>query len=252
MIHTKSLSDEKYNFPADHMKAETPSLFWREIWGRKARILNEAPASFIDGYHFITESQYNELIRLVIEPMGIKAGSSLLECGCGAGAFLYAVKLASDEINLHGVDYSRPMLCAARIRMPFAHYILGDIRDLSALRKETFDHTAAFAVLCYLNNTSEAEQALDEMLRVTRPGGCIFLGDTSDAGKRIEAIKLLKEIWRPCSIPEYLFLEKDFFRRYAESRNLQIRIEDMDRKELSWYPPGKLRYSVYLYKPLNK
>lgn len=249
MTNREPLGNETYNLPADGIMPATPSLFWQEIWGQKARRLGDVPSSVIDGYHFITESQYNEMIRQVIDPMGMKAGNSLLECGCGAGAFLQAVDLACPGLRLSGIDYAEPMLAVARSRMPFARFIRGDIRALSGLEKETFDHSAAFAVLCYLNNTGEAEQALDELIRVTRPGGCIFLGDTSDANKRSEAIELLREIWRPCTIPEYLFLEKDFFHRYAETRNLQISIADMDRQELAWYPPRALRYSVYLYKP---
>lgn len=249
MMRRKPLGDEKFNLPADGIMTAAPSLFWQEIWGQKAQRLGDAPSSVIDGYHFITESQYHELIRQVIEPMGMHTGQALLECGCGAGAFLRAVDLACPGLCLTGIDYSEPMLAVAKARMPFARFMQGDIRALSGVEQETFDHAAAFAVLCYLNNEREAEQALDELVRITRPGGCVFLGDTSDAGRRSEAMDLLRDIWQPCAIPEYLFLEKDFFRRYAETRDLKIRIDDMDRPTLSWYPPHALRYSVYLFKP---
>lgn len=252
MTQRETLGSEKYNVPADDRLAATPSLFWREVWGQKAGRLCDAPSSVIDGYHFITESQYQEMVRQVIEPMGLTAGQSLLECGCGAGAFLEAVDRACPGLRLTGVDYAEPMLAVARTRLPSAQLMSGDIRDLSGLEKETFDHAAAFAVLCYLNNEGEARQSLDELVRVTRPGGCIFLGDTSDAERRSEAMDLLGEIWRPCAIPEYLFLHKDFFRRYAETSGLQIRLAGMDQRALSWYPPRALRYSVYLYKPGGK
>lgn len=155
---------------------------------------------------FITEAQYDELIGWVIAPMNLRAGQSLLECGCGSGAFLKAVDLVCPGLKLSGVDYSEAMLDAARAKMPGVRFLSGDIRNLSALENESFDHSAAFAVLCYLNDRDEARQALDELVRVTKPGGCIFLGDTSDAGKREEAMRLLKEIWQPRAIPDYLFL----------------------------------------------
>ncbi len=242
------LGNEKYNAPAGEFSTDIPSLFWQAVWSQKARELKEECPSVIDGYHFISEAEYHELISRVIVPMNLKAGQSLLECGCGSGAFLKAVDLACPGLNLFGVDYSVSMLEAARAKMPGAVFLSGDIRNLSALENESFDHSAAFAVLCYLNHLDEARQALDELVRVTRPGGCIFLGDTSDAGKRVEAMQLLRKIWHPRAIPDYLFLEKDFFRRYAAAGKLAIRIIGMDQPELDWYPPRSLRYSVYLYK----
>jgi ubiquinone/menaquinone biosynthesis C-methylase UbiE len=249
MKFSPPLGNKKYNTPDDDINASVPSLFWQRVWSRKACNLKNECSSVIDGYHFITEPQYHELIRQVIIPMNLKPGNTLLECGCGSGAFLHAVKLASPGLHLFGVDYSEPMLEVARARMPEVRFFSGDIRNLSGMEDECFDHTAAFAVLCYLNNVEEACQALDEMVRVTRAGGFIFLGDTSDAGKRVEAMQLLRKIWQPLAIPDYLFLEKDFFRRYAAARKLAIRIIDMDQPSLHWYPPRSLRYGVYLYKP---
>jgi ubiquinone/menaquinone biosynthesis C-methylase UbiE len=248
MKFSHPLGNEKYNVPAGEVPSGIPSLFWHAVWSQKALELKEECSSVINGYHFITEARYNELISRVIAPMNLRAGQSLLECGCGSGAFLQAVDLACPGLNLFGMDYSESMLEAARVKMPRAVFLSGDIRNLSVLKNESFDHSAAFAVLCYLNHLDEARQALDELVRVTRPGGCIFLGDTSDAGKRKEATRLLKKIWRPRAIPEYLFFEKDFFYRYADAQKLTLRIIGMDLPELAWYPPRSLRYSVYLYK----
>jgi ubiquinone/menaquinone biosynthesis C-methylase UbiE len=248
MKFSHPLGNEKYNTPAGEVPTDIPSLFWHAVWSQKARELGGECPSVIDGYHFISEAQYNELIRRVIAPMNLKAGQSMLECGCGSGAFLKAVDLACPGLKLFGVDYSESMLEAARAKMPGAAFIFGDIRNLSQLEDESFNHSAAFAVLCYLNHMEEARQALDELVRVTKPGGCIFLGDTSDVGKREEATRLLEEIWRPRGIPEYLFFDRDFFHRYADSRKLTVRIIGMDQPELVWYPTRLLRYSVYLYK----
>lgn len=248
MKFSQPLGNRKYNTPDGDINACVPSLFWQMVWSRKACNLKRECSYVIDGYHFITEPQYHELIRQVIVPMNLQPGNTLLECGCGSGAFLQAAKLAFPGLQLFGVDYAEPMLEVARTRMPEVRFFSGDIRNLSGIEDECFDHTAAFAVLCYLNNVEEAGQALDELVRVTRAGGCIFLGDTSDAGKRAEAMQLLREIWHPRAIPDYLFLEKDFFRRYAAARKLTIRIIDMDQPDLDWYPPRSLRYGVYLYK----
>jgi len=248
MKFSHPLGNEKYNTPAGEVPTDIPSLFWRAVWSQKARELGGECPSVIDGYHFIFEAQYNELIRRVIAPMNLKAGQSMLECGCGSGAFLKAVDLACPGLKLFGVDYSESMLEASRAKMPGAAFLFGDIRNLSQLEDESFHHSAAFAVLCYLNHMEEARQALDELVRVTKPGGCIFLRDTSDAGKKAEAMQLLREIWHPRAVPDYLFLEKGFFRRYAAARKLAVRIIGMDQPELAWYPPGFLRYSVYLYK----
>ena len=137
------LGNEKFNTLDAPASGKPPSEFWRDVWNRKAAQLQQESCSVIDGYHFISESQYNALVRHVADPLNLAPGMTLLECGCGSGAFLRAVELACPGLILSGVDYAEAMLEIAQERMPHIRFLIGDIRNLYGLPDESFEVTAA-------------------------------------------------------------------------------------------------------------
>jgi len=224
--------------------ATNHGAFWRAAWDRKAEAMPAEPLSVVDGYQFMSPEAYRLMIRTVSKPLGLRAGQSMLEVGCGAGAFLEAIDLSTPGLSLSGVDLSAAMVRLARQRQPHIAFTAGDIRDLWEVSDSSVDHVAAFAVLCYLDSLDEAECALDELVRVVRPGGWVFLGDTSDAAQVESSTAFLARAWAPRAIPEYLYFSPAWFARYARSRGLEVRIEPLSG--LDGYEPAQFRFSVYL------
>jgi SAM-dependent methyltransferase len=103
--------------------------------------------------------------------LGAPRELSMLDVGCGIGAF--ACQLLDHVGELHGVDISREAIARASRKLPqvpFASY------EGNRLPYEGCRFDVAFAV-CVFHHVQRSERAglVDEMRRVTRPGGLIVL-----------------------------------------------------------------------------
>ncbi|MBL4850373.1 MAG: class I SAM-dependent methyltransferase [Planctomycetes bacterium] len=102
------------------------------------------------------------------------SGASLLEVGCGAGAFLLSVARLLDPGELVGLDVSEasfPPSPPAGVR-----FVAGDVIDFSAdqLGRESFDVVYSDNVLEHLAPQDLATH-FDSIERVLRPGGLLIL-----------------------------------------------------------------------------
>jgi SAM-dependent methyltransferase len=111
----------------------------------------------------------NRFLQPVIDRQSV---AKVLDVGCGPGEIANAVADANPNLRLTGVDAS-----AARIAEALAHdrveLINGDACDLP-LEDESFDVVYCRFLLEYL---PDKEQAVAELVRVTKPGGFILLQD---------------------------------------------------------------------------
>jgi SAM-dependent methyltransferase len=107
--------------------------------------------------------------------LGPVAGARILDAGCGMGRF--AAELAEAGAEVAGIDGSEAMLRSARAH---AHECGINLRltaaDLSALPfpDGSFDRVVAITVLCFAR---DPEAAVQELARVTRPGGRVVLAE---------------------------------------------------------------------------
>lgn len=99
------------------------------------------------------------------------AGELALDAGCGTG--IYTTRLIDAGIEVTGVDIDPEMLAAARIKAPGATFVEGDLAALPFV-DDRFDLTIAVAVLCFV---PDPDAATRELVRVTRPGGRIVIGE---------------------------------------------------------------------------
>jgi SAM-dependent methyltransferase len=91
----------------------------------------------------------------------------ILDLGCGAGT--YVRLFAGLGHRVVGLDYSMPSLRRAREADPrgFGSYVEGEAYHLP-FRSESFDAVVGIGIFQALGS---AEQAIDQILRVLRPGG---------------------------------------------------------------------------------
>ena len=116
---------------------------------------------------------------------GLKPGMKLLDAGCGYGYSLRTFGLyCMPGGSLVGVDIEKTLLkTACRLAKKegltkSTFFQQGDIYNLP-FNCNTFDIAIAQVVLCHLD---KPEQALDELIRVTRRGGCIAVFDNAVGG----------------------------------------------------------------------
>ncbi len=112
-------------------------------------------------------------LALVEELAAPVPGERALDAGCGTG--VYTAWLAGLGLVVTGADADPRMLAVAGARVPQATLVGGDVTELPFADGE-FDLTLAVAVLCFLGE-AERERAARELLRVTRPGGRVVIGE---------------------------------------------------------------------------
>ncbi|KKS55121.1 MAG: Methyltransferase type 12 [Candidatus Magasanikbacteria bacterium GW2011_GWA2_42_32] len=95
----------------------------------------------------------------------IRDNSSVLDVGCGDGAFLNFLKEQNRGLNLTGVDISEQALSVARERGFEA--LQADVSSALPFKDKTFDYSVCSEVLEHIANS---EDLLNEMRRISRKG----------------------------------------------------------------------------------
>lgn len=117
-----------------------------------------------------------------IESLSLAPGSRVLEIGCGAG-FL-AVALAQAGFRIEAIDSAEAMVELARRHAvesgttDLLSIDLGDVYSL-AYENDSFDLVIALGVIPWLGRP---EWAIQEMARVTRPGGHVIFNAANALG----------------------------------------------------------------------
>jgi len=109
--------------------------------------------------------------------LGIKKGSRVMDLGCGDGTTaLPAAKLGADVL---GVDIARNLVEAGNRRaqeqgLTNLRFQEGDATDLAGLQDKTFDLVVSIFGAMFAPKPFDVAK---EMVRVTRPGGRIIMGN---------------------------------------------------------------------------
>jgi SAM-dependent methyltransferase len=126
-------------------------------WGLRARDWSE------------TESQMRPSYELAVKRAGLRPGQTVLDAGCGSGAFL---RVAADHgAVVSGIDASEALLAIARERVPDAELSLGDLQRLP-YPDDTFDAVTGFCSFFFADDMVEA---LREAGRVAKPGAPVVI-----------------------------------------------------------------------------
>lgn len=123
----------------------------------------------------------------------VKPGDRVLDAGAGPGRFtLELVSLGADVVAL---DISPSQLQQLRARLPDVEAQVGDITDLSRFADDSFDVTVCYGgPLSYV--VDRAEEALAELVRVTRSDGYVLLSVMSLVGTIVHYVTVLLDLAR--------------------------------------------------------
>lgn len=95
----------------------------------------------------------------------------VLEVGCGGGGMSRAIQRHRPDLEVYGVDISRPALHAAINARGGVHYALGDAHQLP-IKSSTYDAVVVLDVLEHLPNV---RIALREVHRILKPSGLLHI-----------------------------------------------------------------------------
>ncbi len=101
--------------------------------------------------------------------------SKVLEIGAGTGR--YSIALAKEGMDVTAVELAESNLQVLREKskgMENLASFRGDATDLSRFPDDSFDVTLVFGPMYHLYEADEVNGAIDEAVRVTKPGGVIL------------------------------------------------------------------------------
>lgn len=101
--------------------------------------------------------------------------SKVLEIGAGTGR--YSIALAKEGMDVTAVELTESNLAILQENakgLENIHPFQGDATDLKMLTDNSFDVTLVFGPMYHLYEANEINKAIDEAIRVTKPGGVIL------------------------------------------------------------------------------
>ena len=145
--------------------------------------------SAADAYEHFMGRWSRELAPLLVEYAGVRDGGGVLDVGSGTGALTAAVAAAAPSGQVIGIDAAATYVAYAQARSSDdrLRFEEGDARRLR-FPSGRFDRTLS---LLALNFFPDPSSALDEMIRVTRPGGTVA-AVVWDYG---EGMEMLRAFW---------------------------------------------------------
>jgi ubiquinone/menaquinone biosynthesis C-methylase UbiE len=140
------------------------------------------PADIEATFRWLDEIDRNPLAQAfkvrMLELCPVSAGNQVLDVGCGLGyEAMRLVRRVGSQGRVVGIDANPLMIAEARRRVgseaPSIAFKVGDAQHL-AFPDNSFDLCRTERVLRYLESP---EEALAQMIRVARPGGCVLAFD---------------------------------------------------------------------------
>jgi ubiquinone/menaquinone biosynthesis C-methylase UbiE len=111
-----------------------------------------------------------ELLRALIEQSEHPTAIQLLDIGCGNGRLADSIP----AVHYTGLDLSRQLLTLAQQRYPRYQFVHGSMLRLP-FDDGQFDIVACVAALQHIPSQAYRRQAIDEMVRVLKPTGKLFM-----------------------------------------------------------------------------
>jgi trans-aconitate methyltransferase len=207
---------------------------WKEIWNRRNATeirdiyLNDLIAldGFDTGAGKIEIDDWREYARRVSEKLNLKAGCSVYEIGCGAGAFLYAL-CEKISLKVGGNDYGSGLIDTAKRVLPH-----GEFQCIEAAKIDTtakYDYVISNSVFHYFD-LDYARQVLLRMLDKADRAVCVL--ELPDLRTKDLSEKARRDILSPAEYEkkyaglEHTYYDRTWFSAIAAERGMKCETFD--------------------------
>lgn len=165
---------------------------WTALWTARQPPACAADASVIDrltaaggldsGFAHVTADAWLAFVNETAATLGVAAGESVFDVGCGAGAFLQPFHAAGHPVG--GLDCSPALIALARETHPGGDFRVGNAAELDA--GTPVDVVVSMGVFLYFESEEYAERVLDAMVAKARRAVAIL--DVPDRATHAAAI----------------------------------------------------------------
>ncbi len=143
-------------------------------WDRSAASPSRVAAVHLtDDGKPLDESVYDRILECIDRVVRLKASDRVLEVGAGSGLLLERIADRVEEAV--GTDISKRILDLVPPRENLR--VTQMASDRLDFPDATFDAVVSYSVSLYFPNLEYARRCCAEMLRVCKPGGCVYIGD---------------------------------------------------------------------------
>lgn len=149
---------DKENNRLVYIDEHASSEFWDNKWQTQHKLKSPKKAGFLKDYVVRTTQKF------------LHKGVRILEGGCGNGH--QVLKLHQLGYDVVGLDYAQETVANLQKNYSDITFQLGDVRELP-FENESFDGYWSFGVIEHFYHGYDA--ILDEMSRIIKPGGYLFL-----------------------------------------------------------------------------
>lgn len=211
---------------------------WRRTWDGGKYKTAEASLSLralldLNAYYSVTEGAWQEYVRDTINKLGkTNREATILEIGCGAGAFLHVLEPMFD--NLWGVDFSQRQIELCRQALPSGNFTVCEARDID-FQENFFDLVLSNGVFQYFPDFDYAKVVLSKMLAILKANGVGVVLDVNDIEHK-DAYIALKTKTRGeefLQLPPQIHYPQEMFIEFAETNGLAYRIEQLSIQNYS-------------------
>ena len=162
--------------------------------------------------------EYLTTMKYIRERLAETPDPKIIEVGAGTGR--YSVTLAKEGVNVTAVELIQHNLEILKSKLDGSEPITaiqGNALDLSAFPDSSFDITLLLGPMYHLYTREEKLQALSEAVRVTKPGGYIFVAYCMNEPtvvqfvfgqnhlREVTELNMLTKDWHCISEPKDLF-----------------------------------------------
>lgn len=226
---------------------------WYNVWNRRNATENWVPSlenlisldGFDTGAGKIETQDWREYTRKVAEKLEMRSEHSIYEVGCGAGAFLYALREIFD-LKVGGNDYSLGLIEAARRALPGFDFKCIEAAEIEVSTRD--DYVISNSVFHYLE-LDYARNVLLKMLQKAIDGVCVLEVPNIDTKKRAEALRrdtLYSQSYnQKYAGLEHTYYGKDRFFNIAQALGMRCEIFD---GLMPNYVQNQYRFGVVIWK----
>lgn len=206
---------------------------WRDVWNRRTPgdgALTLDTLIKLDGFDSgagrIEVDDWRSYVTAIARKLNLVEGASVYEVGCGAGAFLYALR-ERRSLHVGGIDYAAGLIAAASRSMPDGRFTVGEARGVDC--DDQYDYVMANGVFHYF----ELEYAADVLERMFRKARvAVAVTEIPDLATRDESEAMRGKLLDPEQYRikyaglEHTYFARDWFMAFARAQGRTCELFD--------------------------